>query len=79
MNRVRQALGDSANDPHYIETLPRRGYRWKVAAERIDTIPSAAETEISLIKTHLARKILFAVSILLLAVGGALFLTHRCV
>ena len=76
MNRVRQALGDSANDPHYIETLPRRGYRWKVAAERIDTIPSAAETEISLIKTHLARKILFAVSILLLAVGGALFLTH---
>jgi Tol biopolymer transport system component len=47
-----------------------------VAAERIDTIPSAAETEISLIKTHLARKILFALSILLLAVGGALFLTH---
>jgi len=25
MNRLRQALGDSANDPHYIETLARRG------------------------------------------------------
>jgi serine/threonine protein kinase len=28
MNRLRQALGDSANDPHFIETLARRGYRW---------------------------------------------------
>jgi len=28
MNRLRQALGDSAGDPSYIETLARRGYRW---------------------------------------------------
>ncbi len=28
MNRLRQALGDSGDDPRYIETLPRRGYRW---------------------------------------------------
>jgi len=33
MNRVRQALGDSAENPHYIETLARRGYRWKVPVE----------------------------------------------
>ncbi len=28
MGRLRQALGDSAESPQYIETLPRRGYRW---------------------------------------------------
>jgi eukaryotic-like serine/threonine-protein kinase len=33
MNRLRQALGDSADNPRYIETLARRGYRWMVAVE----------------------------------------------
>jgi putative ABC transport system permease protein len=28
VNRLREALGDSATDPKYIETLPRRGYRF---------------------------------------------------
>lgn len=28
VNRLREALGDSAEAPHYVETLPRRGYRF---------------------------------------------------
>src|SRR5260370_41753587 len=28
VNKLRQALGDDADRPRYIETLPRRGYRW---------------------------------------------------
>ena len=28
INKVREALGDSAESPHFIETLPRRGYRF---------------------------------------------------
>jgi Tol biopolymer transport system component/DNA-binding winged helix-turn-helix (wHTH) protein len=28
INKIREALGDSANNPHLIETLPRRGYRF---------------------------------------------------
>jgi serine/threonine protein kinase len=28
IGRLRLALGDSAEKPQYIETLPRRGYRW---------------------------------------------------
>ncbi|HET7695364.1 MAG TPA: winged helix-turn-helix domain-containing protein [Vicinamibacterales bacterium] len=28
IRRLREALGDSADSPHYIETLPRRGYRF---------------------------------------------------
>src|SRR6266508_271311 len=33
---LRKALGDSANNPHYIETLARRGYRLMVAAEWLE-------------------------------------------
>lgn len=28
INKLREALGDSADAPHFIETLPRRGYRF---------------------------------------------------
>ena len=45
MTRVRQALGDSADDPHYIETLARRGYRWNVAVEWVE--PTLAEPALS--------------------------------
>ena len=33
VNRVRETLGDSATDPKYIETIPRRGYRFIAAPE----------------------------------------------
>jgi len=28
INKIREALGDSADDPRFVETLPRRGYRF---------------------------------------------------
>ena len=28
VNKIREALGESADDPRYIETLPKRGYRF---------------------------------------------------
>jgi eukaryotic-like serine/threonine-protein kinase len=40
MNRLRQALGDSADSPRYIETLARRGYRWKVPMEWVERSPA---------------------------------------
>jgi len=30
MKKLRHALGDDATTPRFIETLPRRGYRWLV-------------------------------------------------
>jgi DNA-binding winged helix-turn-helix (wHTH) protein len=33
MNRLRQALGDSAENPRFIETLARRGYRFMVPVQ----------------------------------------------
>ena len=37
MKRLRQALGDSAENPHYIETLARRGYRWMVPVKWVES------------------------------------------
>jgi TolB-like protein/DNA-binding winged helix-turn-helix (wHTH) protein len=33
VNRLREVLGDSAESPHFIETIPRRGYRFLGAVE----------------------------------------------
>lgn len=34
VNRLREALGDSADSPSFIETLPRRGYRFIAPVSR---------------------------------------------
>ena len=39
VNRLRQALGDSAEKPKFLETLARRGYRWMVSVEWGDKGP----------------------------------------
>ena len=50
INRVREALGDSAENPRFVETLPRRGYRF--IAPLVDSRPAratlpAAESNVS--------------------------------
>jgi len=35
VNRLREALGDEASSPRFVETLPRRGYRFLAPVERI--------------------------------------------
>ena len=36
VGKLRQALGDNAEEPRFIETLPRRGYRFIGPVERLD-------------------------------------------
>jgi cholera toxin transcriptional activator len=47
VNRIREALGDTAGNPRFIETLARRGYRFVTPVERIirneDSSAPAAE------------------------------------
>jgi serine/threonine protein kinase len=45
MNRLRQALGDSAETPRFIETLPRRGYRFMMSVETLDDSPISSVVE----------------------------------
>src|SRR5262245_6424037 len=47
MNHLREALGDSVGEPHFIETLPRKGYRFIAPVSRtgededVDAAPPA--------------------------------------
>src|SRR6478609_6986460 len=44
VNRIREALGDKAANPRFVETLARRGYRFVAPVERIavERYPSLA-------------------------------------
>ena len=45
VNRLREVLDDSADQPRFIETLPRRGYRFIATIEpSIHSVPSEMET-----------------------------------
>ncbi len=48
VNKIREALGDSAEDPRYIQTLTKRGYRFIAPVHSLpspDVQPSTSETE----------------------------------
>jgi DNA-binding winged helix-turn-helix (wHTH) protein/TolB-like protein len=43
--QVRSALGDSADSPRFIATVPKQGYRFIAPLEFRDTVPAAAPAE----------------------------------
>src|SRR5215471_4930879 len=50
INKIREALGDSADAPRFVETVARRGYRFladvKVYAPPVATPEMAADTQV---------------------------------
>lgn len=42
INRIREALGDTASHPRFVETLARRGYRFVAPVERITAEPATS-------------------------------------
>jgi TolB-like protein/DNA-binding winged helix-turn-helix (wHTH) protein/Flp pilus assembly protein TadD len=82
--RIREVLGDSASDPRYIETLPRRGYRFIGKVESVapedTTVPGVPEQVVPLPIRHNSGRLRAAIAIttLTLVAGGlALWLPHR--
>ena len=47
IKKLRQAFGDSAEDPKYIETVARRGYRLMVSVEQMDAGPANAPLDVA--------------------------------
>jgi DNA-binding winged helix-turn-helix (wHTH) protein/tetratricopeptide (TPR) repeat protein len=82
IKELRAALGDSSGSPRFIETLPRRGYRFIAAVERSAPIAPAATAFVPPVSSgaspvagprsrRLNRPVLlWAVTSVLLAVGG---------
>src|SRR5262249_26593437 len=46
MNRLREALGDSAETPRFIQTLPKRGYRFIAPIELVDRPAAGRQPQI---------------------------------
>ena len=42
VGKLRDALGDDADNPRFIETMPRRGYRFVAPVQRTDRTPESA-------------------------------------
>lgn len=78
--RLREVLGDSAQKPHYIETLPRRGYRFIAPVEGREEEKSepSAPTEVENVAPVAAnaakgRTALLSVALLMVASIGSAF------
>jgi len=71
INKLREALGDSADNPRFIETLPRRGYRFIAPVTGLDGTTSETATGVSAAAPTRSRKIVVTAVIAVLAAGIA--------
>jgi DNA-binding winged helix-turn-helix (wHTH) protein/Tfp pilus assembly protein PilF len=73
INKLREALGDSADNPRFIETLPRRGYRFLT--------PVSSNGQKEPVIRPFGRKILLVIAFVILlvaaAIGGLLWRSSR--
>lgn len=87
VNKLREALGDSAESRHFIETIPRRGYRFLAAVEITRNAPASANppeaTDLASTELMKARerrpRIALAIAIVLLTglLGVTIFALRR--
>src|SRR6202045_3700332 len=69
INKLREALGDSADNPRFIETLPRRGYRFIAPVTGVDGTTKGTAAGVP--ARPRSRKIIVTVSVVVLAAGIA--------
>ena len=81
INKIREVLGDSAEIPRFVETLPRRGYRFIAP---VDGASPAAPAELSAGNTPRPRRsqalrlpILFGACVLLAVLGFVIYLRRQ--
>src|SRR5438874_5444823 len=71
INKLREALGDSADSPRFIETLPRRGYRFITPVTGVDGAAGGTAAGVSAATPIRGRKIAVTVAVVVLATGIA--------
>ena len=76
MKRLREALGDSAGTPRFIETLPRRGYRFR---QTVEPVAGHAVPPNPPIRRYRWQRSLLALGVLAIALvaAGAFYLRDR--
>jgi eukaryotic-like serine/threonine-protein kinase len=82
--KVREALGDDASNPRFIETIPRRGYRF-IAPVKVETAqdaavptPTAQPTNVSAPRPNLyaTKQGLIIATLVLIFVGAVLYVVR---
>ena len=71
VNRLREALTDSADEPHYIETVPRRGYRLIMPIEPLVEVTQRARDK----SGWRSRTVTLAVLSMIVVIASAVFLS----
>src|SRR6266403_1250821 len=71
INKLREALGDSADNPRFIETLPRRGYRCIAPVTGLDEVTRETAAGVTAAALPRRRKNVVTVVIVVLAAGIA--------
>jgi DNA-binding winged helix-turn-helix (wHTH) protein/tetratricopeptide (TPR) repeat protein len=73
INKLREALGDSAENPRFIETLPRRGYRFvaPVTSDDEDDVATSPSRRKVAVLCAVAALVVFSVA------GGFLWRSHK--
>jgi eukaryotic-like serine/threonine-protein kinase len=74
INKLREALGDSAESPRFIQTLPRRGYRFIAPVTGVDGTTRETSTRVD--ASARSRKFVVTVAVVALAAviaGGLLW------
>jgi Tol biopolymer transport system component/DNA-binding winged helix-turn-helix (wHTH) protein len=86
IKKLRQALGDSADNPRFIETLPRKGYRFIAPAENLTTpsvipvsaaIPGAAPVPAGVVRPRRLWWLLAGTGLVVVAAGCTAWLLNR--
>src|SRR5467141_1605761 len=71
INKLREALGDSTDNPRFIETLPRRGYRFIAPVTGVDGTARGSASRVSAAVRTRSRKIVVTVAVVVLSAGIA--------
>ncbi len=84
VGKLRAALGDSAENPSFIETVPRRGYRFVATLDEasVDThppLPAIDGVQPSRVASVFSRTLLALLAVVIggILVGTGVFLGHR--
>jgi eukaryotic-like serine/threonine-protein kinase len=82
--KVREALGDDASNPRFIETIPRRGYRF-IAPVKVETahvtgsptaIPAAPTVSASKLNLYATKHWLIIAALVSFVVGTVFYVVH---
>ncbi|PYX54095.1 MAG: hypothetical protein DMG76_23060 [Acidobacteria bacterium] len=79
INKIREILGDSSENPSFVETLPRRGYRFIAPVEgAVATPPELEQPQAQTQPARLTRRAILVAVAVFMAGGAAVYeLRHR--